>query len=118
MTENARCASGLPRDRQRPQSEERALHEASDTCLIEAGVNGALQCEQRMNRILREQQQETDEAVSRVEFDLAEFEREEDQTLSTSSLDAFDDGSESATATLCSTKAFSEYLAETTLAFV
>ena len=38
--------------------------------------------------------------------------------MSTPSLNAFDDGSESSTATLCSTKAFSEYLAETTLAFV
>ena len=38
--------------------------------------------------------------------------------MSTSSLNAFDDGSESLTAILCSTKAFSEYLAETTLAFV
>ena len=38
--------------------------------------------------------------------------------MSTSSLNAFDDGSESSTATLCFTKAFSEYLTETTLAFV
>ena len=56
--------------------------------------------------------------MSRIEFDLAELEREEEQTLPTSSLNAFDDGSESATATLCFTKAFSEYLVETTLAFV
>ena len=67
---------------------------------------------------MREQQPETVEAVSRIEFDSAELEREEDQTLSTSSLNAFDDGSESSTATLCSTKAFGEYLAETALAFV
>ena len=60
---------------------------------------------------LREQQPETDEAVSRIEFDSAELEREEDQTLSTSSLNAFDDESESSTATLCSMKAFSEQLA-------
>ena len=60
---------------------------------------------------LREQQPETDEAVSRVEFDSAKLEREEDRTLSTSSLNAFDDGSESSTATLCFTKAFSEQLA-------
>ena len=78
---------------------------------IADGVDGVLQCE-------RKQQPETDEAVSRIEFDSAEPEREEDQTLSTSSLNAFDDGSESSTATLCSTKAFSEHLAETTLAFV
>ena len=66
---------------------------------------------------LRKQQPETDEAVPRIEFDSAELEREEDQTLSTSSLNAFDDGSESSTATLCSTKAFGEYLTETTVAF-
>ena len=60
---------------------------------------------------MRKQQPETDEAASRIEFDSAEFEREEDQTLSTSSLNAFDDGSESSTATLYSTKAFSEQLA-------
>ena len=60
---------------------------------------------------LREQPPETDEAVSRIEFDSAELEREEDQTLSTSSLNASGDGSESSTATLCFTKAFSEQLA-------
>ena len=38
--------------------------------------------------------------------------------MTTSSLNAFDDGSQSSTATLCSTKAFSEYLTETTLVFV
>ena len=65
---------------------------------------------------LRKHQPETDEAVSRIEFDLAELERKEDQTLSTSSLNAIDDGSESSSATLCFTKALSEYLAETTLA--
>ena len=63
---------------------------------------------------LRKQQPETDEAASRVEFDFAE----EDQTSSTSFLNAFDDGSESSTATLFCTIAFSEYLIETTLAFV
>ena len=60
---------------------------------------------------LREQQPETDEAVSRIEFDSAVLEREQDQTLSTSSLNASGDGSESSTATLCFTKAFSEQLA-------
>ena len=67
---------------------------------------------------LSEQQPETDEAVSRIESDPAELEREEDQTLSTSSLNAPDDGSESLTPTLCSTKALSDHLTETTLAFV
>ena len=65
---------------------------------------------------LRAQQPETDEAASRIEFDSAELDREEDPTLSTSSLNAFDD--ESSLATLCSTKALSEDSAETTLAFV
>ena len=73
---------------------------------------------QRMHRFLRKQQPETDEAVSTIEFDSAELEREEDRTLSTSSLNGCDDGSESLTATPCSTKAFSEHLTETTLAFV
>ena len=59
---------------------------------------------------LREQP-ETDEAASRIQFDSAELKQEEDRTLSTSSLNMFDDGSESSTATLCSTKAFSEHLA-------
>ena len=67
---------------------------------------------------MRKQLPETDEAVSLNEFDSAELEREEDGTLSTCSLDAFDDGSESSTATLCSTKAFSEFLTQTTVAFV
>ena len=89
-----------------------------DTRSIADGVDGVLQHEQRNEPHLREQQPETDEAVSRIEFDSAELNREEDQTLSTSSLNAFDDESESSTATLCSTKASSEYLTETTLAFV
>ena len=63
------------------------------------------------------EQPETDEAVSRIEFESAELEREEDRTLSTSSFNVCDDGSESLTATPCSTKAFSEHLTETTLAF-
>ena len=67
---------------------------------------------------MRKQQPETDEAASRIEFDSTELEQEEYQTLSTSSLNAFDDGSDVSTATLCSTKAFSEYLTKTTVAFV
>ena len=45
------------------------------------------------------------------EFDSAELEREEVRTMSTSSPNAFDDGSANLTATLCSTQAFSEHLA-------
>ena len=44
--------------------------------------------------------------------------REEDQVLPIPSLNAVDVGSESLSATLCPTKAFSEYLVETFLAFV
>ena len=61
---------------------------------------------------MRGQQPETDEAVSRIEFDSADLGREEDQAF------AVDVGSESLSATLCPTKAFSEYLVETILAFV
>ena len=67
---------------------------------------------------LRELQPETDGAVTRIDFDSAKLEREEDQTSSTSSLNPLDDGSESSTAILCSTEAFSEHLTETTVAFV
>ena len=83
-----------------------------DTRPIADGVDGVLQRRAADEPHLREQQPETDEAVSRIEFDSAELEREEDRTLSTSTLNAFDDGSESSTATLCSTKVFSEYLAQ------
>ena len=63
------------------------------------------------------QQPETDEAVPRIEFDFADLGREEDQVLPIPSLNAVDVGSESLSATLCPTKAFSEYLVETILAF-
>ena len=66
----------------------------------------------------RKQQPETDEVVPRIEFDFADLGREEDQVLPIPYPDAVDVGSESLTATLCSTKAFSEYLVETILAFV
>ena len=87
-------------------------------CLIEACVNGALRRERRTSRILRRQQPETDEAVPRIEFDFADLGREEDQVLPIPSLNAVDVGSESLSATLCPTKALSEYLVETILAFV
>ena len=56
--------------------------------------------------------------VPRIEFDFADLGREEDQVLPSPSLNAVDVGSESLSATLCPTKAFSEYLVETILAFV
>ena len=67
---------------------------------------------------MRGQQPDTDEAVPRIEFDFADLGREEDQALPIPSLNAVDVGSESLSATLCPTKAFSEYLVETILAFV
>ena len=53
-----------------------------DTRSIADGVNGVLQCEPHLTK----QQPEADETASRVEFDFAELEREEDQTSSASSL--------------------------------
>ena len=67
---------------------------------------------------MTEQQPETDEAVPRIEFDFADLGREEDQVLPIPSLNAVDVGSESLSAKNCPTKAFSEYLVETILAFV
>ena len=67
---------------------------------------------------MREQLAATDEAVPRIEFDFAELGREEDQTLPFLSLNAVDVGSQSLLAGLCPTKALSEYLVETILAFV
>ena len=101
-----------------PSAEEKKLHNASGYAPYRRWCRWCAAVRTADEPHLREQQSETDEAVSRVEFDSAEFEREEDQTLSTSSLNAFNDGSESSTATLCSTKAFSEYLTKTTVAFV
>ena len=66
---------------------------------------------------LRRQQPETDEAVPRIELDFADLGRK-DQVLPIPSLKAVDVGSESLSATLCPTKAFSENLVETILAFV
>ena len=67
---------------------------------------------------LEGQQPDTDEAVPRIEFDFADLGREKDPVLPIPSLNAVDVGSESLSATLCPTKAFSEYLVETILAFV
>ena len=101
-----------------PSAEEKKLHNASGHALLRRRCRWRAAARTADEPHWRKQQPETDEAASRVEFDFAELEREEDQTSSTSFLNAFDDGSESSTATLCSTKAFSEYLTETTVAFV
>ena len=101
-----------------PSVEEKTLHKASGHAPYRRWCRWCAAPRAADEPHLREQQPETNEAASRVELDSAELEREEDQALSTSSLNAFDDGSESSTAPLCSTKAFSEYLTETTVAFV
>ena len=51
VTKNPRCASEFPRDQQRPQLKRERCTRLRDTCLIEAGVNGALRRERRTSRI-------------------------------------------------------------------
>ena len=115
--ESPQCVSRFPQDLQRPQLKKERCTRLQDMCLIEAGVNGALRRAADKPH-LRRQQPDTDEAVQRIEFDFADLGREEDQVLQIPSLNAVDVGSESLSATLCPTKAFSEYLVETILAFV
>ena len=64
---------------------ERTLHKASGHALYRRWCRWCAAARAAGETHLREQQPETDEAVSRIEFDSAEFEREEDRTLSTSS---------------------------------
>ena len=94
-----------------PSAEERALHEASGHVPHRSWCQWCIAAR-------RGQQPETDEAVPRIEFDFAELGREEDHERPILSPNAVDVGSESLSATLCPTKAFSEYLVETVLAFV
>ena len=67
---------------------------------------------------MRVQQPDTNETVPRSEFDFADFGRKEGQVLPILSPNTVDVGSESLSATLCPTKAFSEYLVETIEVFV
>ena len=85
-----------------PPAVERKLHKTSGHALHRRWCRWFAAARTADEPFLREQQPETVEAVSRIEFDSAELEREEDQTLSTSSLNQFDDESESSTATLYS----------------
>ena len=101
-----------------PSAEERALHEASGHVPYRSWCQWCIAARAADKPHLRGQQPETDEAVPRIEFDFADLGREEDQVLPIPSLNAVDVGSESMSATLCPTKAFSEYPAETILAFV
>ena len=101
-----------------PSAEEKELHKTSGHAPYRRWCRWCAAVRTADEPHLREQQAETGEAMSRIEFDFAEFEREEDQTSSTSSPNFLHDRSESSTATLCSTKTFSEYLTKTTVAFV
>ena len=67
---------------------------------------------------MRGQQPETDEIMPRIEFDFADLGRDEDQTMPFPSLNVNYVESESLSATLCPTKAFSEYFMESILSFV
>ena len=101
-----------------PSAEERALQEASGHVPYRSWCQWCIAARAADKPHLGELQPETDEAVPRIEFDFADLGREEEQVLPIPSLNAVDVGSESLSATLCPTKAFSEYLVETILAFV
>ena len=92
-------------------AEERALHEASGHVPYRSWCQWSIAARAA-------DKPETDEAVPRIEFDFADLGREEDQVLPIPPLNAVDVGSACMSATLCPTKAFSEYLVETILAFV
>ena len=76
-----------------PSAEEKKLHKTSGHALYRRWCRWCAAVRTADEPHMRKQQPETDEAVSRIEFDSAELEREEDQTLPTSSLNTFDDGS-------------------------
>ena len=101
-----------------PSAEERAPHEASRHVPYRSWCQWCIAARAADKPHLRGQQPDTDEAVPRIEFDFADLGREEDQVLPIPSLNTVDVGSESLSATLCPTQAFSEYLVETILAFV
>ena len=101
-----------------PSAEGRALHEASGHVPYRSWCQWCSAARAADKPHLRWQQPDTDEAVPRIEFDFADLGREEDQVLPIPSLNAVDVSSESLSATLCPTKAFSECLVETILAFV
>ena len=64
-----------------PSAEERALHEASGHVPHRSWCQWCIAARAAEKPQLRRQQPETDEAVSRIEFDFAELGREEDQVL-------------------------------------
>ena len=101
-----------------PSAEGRPLHEASGHVPYRSWCQWCIAARAANKPHLRGQHPETDEAVPRIEFDFADLGREEDPVLPIPSLNEVNVGSESLSATLCPTKAFSEYLVETILAFV
>ena len=100
-----------------PSAEERALHEASghvpyrSWCQWCIAARTADKPHLRGNNQIQMQQCQELSLTSRIG-------REDDQVLPIPSLNAVDVGCESLSATLCPSKAFSEYLVETILAFV
>ena len=118
MAENPRCVSRFPQDLRRPQLKKERCTKLQDMCFYRSWCQRCTAARTTDKPHLREQQPDTDEAVPRNEFDFADLGREEDQVLPIPSLNAVDVGSESLSATLCPTKAFTEYLVETILAFV
>ena len=107
----------VPTGRATPSADERALREASGHVPERSWCQWCIAARAADKPHSRGQQPETDEAVPRIEFYFAELGREEDQVL-IPSLNAVEVGSESLSATLCLTKAFSEYLVESIVAFV
>ena len=115
--ESPQCVSRFPQALRRPKLKNERCTKLHDMCLaklvsmVQCGASGG-------QATLEGQQPDTDEAVPSIGFGFADLGREEDQVLPIPSLNAVDVGSESLSATLCPTKAFSEYLVETILAFV
>ena len=95
--------------------EEQALHKASRHVPHRSWCQGCIAARTADKPYLGEQHQETDEAVPRIEFYFADLGREDDHVLPFLPSDV---GSESLLTTLCPTKALSECLVETILAFV
>ena len=98
-----------------PSSEERALHEISGHVLYRSWCIVARVADKPH---LRGSNQTQMKPCQKIEFDFADVGREEDQVLPIPSFNSRCVGSESLSATFCPTKAFSEYLVETILAFV
>ena len=116
--ENPTVRIRVPTGPATPSAEERALHEATGHVPYRSWCQWCVAARAADKPQLRGQQPETDEAMPRIEFDFTDLGREEDQAAAIPSLNAVDVGSESLSATLCPTKAFSEYLVESILTFV